>query len=314
MDSHEQGKPNRKERRLSLQRPNPSGSPQVSSPPLTDSPKKPDYGLFLGIIGLAGMLFIFALQSNGVVELNWIISAVIYAFAAALIVASVLLHAVPHLGPRKRWSIGVATLFLATGIGAYGTFKEYAKEHPTPEAAQAAPLVTVEGYVSSLAPYADGTKFAGITWHPNEVDVRADIRTGSTDIQNLDFTILMDTEIMGIGQATAIPGCTMFPAGNVEAMGATLGTNTGKRVAIPLSREMAVAPTYRVQCQNVFANTVISFSIASVYGNPGPPRAGKNFSVWQPPKFLSIKGTYETPEGVASTPHSINYSTDFKNH
>jgi hypothetical protein len=177
-----------------------------------------------------------------------------------------------------------------------------------------APLVTLSGYVASQAPYAEGIKFAGLIWHPNEVDVRADITTGSTDIQNLDFTIQMDTEIVGIGQATKIPGCTMFPAGNVAAIGATiLDSRTGKPVAIPLSRDMAWAPTYRVQCQNVFANTIISFSIASVFVNPGPPKAGEKLpGPWQPPKFLVIKGTYKTRDGDLITSHPLEYSTAFR--
>jgi hypothetical protein len=312
MDNHDQGKKNREERRLHLQWPNPSGSPQVSSPPLTDSPKKPDFGLFLGIIGVGGMLVIFTLQSNGVIEVNWIISAVIYAVAIALIVASVLLHAIPHLGLRKRWLIGVVTLLLVTSIGVYGTFSEYKREHPAPQAAQAEPAVTVTGSILSPSPFPEGYSFAGMKWYSNDVDVRLDISNGAIDIQNVDFTIQMDTEIAGVGQITNFQGVTVFSGGPSILQATILDSKTKKLITTPFPQGIGIAPTYRVQCLNVLANTVVRFSIASVAVNP--PVKGQNLlAPRRLPRLININGTYETRDGGgAITTHSLRYSTYFK--
>jgi len=315
MDSHEQGKPNRKERRLPLQRPDPSESGQ-------DIPMQTPYGgtsqnsatrvIAGGLFALFCALVIAALAVFGVI--NMLLGHLLMFLAAVVGTLIICTEIIPSRPPRHK-VISTLILCLLLGVGDAAIVKSKYSGVEVPQPIQPEPQVTVTGYVGSLAPYAEGTKFAGITWHPNEVDVRADIATGSTDIENLDFTIQMDTEIVGIGQATKIPGCTMFPAGAVVAMGATiLDSKTRKPVAIPLSREMALAPTYRVQCPSVFANTVISFSIASVAVNPGPPKAGKQVWPWQTPKSLSIKGTYETREGGAFVTNPLEYSINFKSY
>jgi len=290
MDSHEQGKPNRKERRLPLQRPDPSESGQ-------DIPMQTPYGgtsqnsatrvIAGGLFALFCALVIAALAVFGVI--NMLLGHLLMFLAAVVGTLIICTEIIPSRPPRHK-VISTLILCLLLGVGDAAIVKSKYSGVEVPQPIQPEPQVTVTGYVGSLAPYAEGTKFAGITWHPNEVDVRAD-------------------------KATKIPGCTMFPAGAVVAMGATiLDSKTRKPVAIPLSREMALAPTYRVQCPSVFANTVISFSIASVAVNPGPPKAGKQVWPWQTPKSLSIKGTYETREGGAFVTNPLEYSINFKSY
>ena len=174
-----------------------AGSPDMPPPPPPsvavlgaapdDHPaRKSDWGLFFGVLSVVGMLVIFVLQSNGV-EMNWVVSACMYAVAALGLVASVVLHAIPHWDPLKRRAIGGLAFLCIVGIGSYGTLKEYRREHPAAKVAQPGPSVVLSGYIVSPNPYADGSRFAGITWHPNDVDVRLDVANGATDIQNLDL-------------------------------------------------------------------------------------------------------------------------------
>lgn len=110
-----------------LQNTSPAGSEELPSKRLGGMP---DFGLFVGIAGFVGMVVIFVLQSDGVVEMNWLLSLAIYTVSALVVSWSVWSHATPHL--RKKWMrmilVGLSFLILGA-LGTFGTVKEYRHEH-----------------------------------------------------------------------------------------------------------------------------------------------------------------------------------------
>lgn len=108
--------------------------------------RKPDYGLYVGILFGFISIFFFVLQSNGV-EVNWLWSVAIYTVCTIGIVWTTLTHAFP---PGKtsigRYAVAVALVLLCAFLGSIGTVKQYRREHaprespqPSPPATQAAP-------------------------------------------------------------------------------------------------------------------------------------------------------------------------------
>jgi hypothetical protein len=307
MDSDDRQDSNRRARRAALQR----NSSDVKQKAMTAEPsaikRKRDIPLFIASFSFAGMLVIFALQSNGFTYLNWIASAILYSFCAVGVLVSAVLHAVPNSHPAVRWLVGATALGMILSIGFVGTHKEYAREHPAPVEPPPEPSLTVDSYIVSPAPYDEGSVFAGMKWYSNNVDVRLDLSNGPTDIENLDFTVQLDTEIQGMGQITNFPGITMFSDGPHIVQATVLNKKTNKAVATPFPQVSGLSPAYRVQCPSVLANTAVRFSIASIAVNPLKV-GGQLFAPRRLPKTITIKGTYETREGLAFVGHTISYS------
>jgi hypothetical protein len=96
--------------------------------------QKPDYGMFIGIVGVLLAVLIPILQMNGV-ELNWECSAIAY---AAIMVGSVwtfLNHAVPHCVKIIRFG-GSLILLVALGtLSILATHQRYRIQHSPPPAA-----------------------------------------------------------------------------------------------------------------------------------------------------------------------------------
>lgn len=93
------------------------------------SKPKPDYGVFVGIAGVVLAILVPVAQANGV-DVNWWVSALIYAVLIAATVWAYLHYAAPD--PRWRWkrifgSLGIAAMIGA--LGAYATFKQYGRDH-----------------------------------------------------------------------------------------------------------------------------------------------------------------------------------------
>ena len=80
--------------------------------------RKPDLGLFVGIVGVIGCIFIPILQANGV-DMNWQWSIAAYVVLISVCVWSLLAHAIPHKGKSSRW---LATSFLVIALGGIGSF------------------------------------------------------------------------------------------------------------------------------------------------------------------------------------------------
>jgi hypothetical protein len=123
----------------------PTPMPNLSSPSETSSPppEKPDKGLFVGIIGSALPFVLAILLANGV-DVKWQASIAIYMVLACICAWSFWKHAVPHKGGLTRY--GGAFLFFAVilAIGAYGTSKQYRREHPLVDAKSHPPAPTVQ--------------------------------------------------------------------------------------------------------------------------------------------------------------------------
>lgn len=86
----------------------------------SSSPKKPDFGLFIGFIGL---LLVF-LQMDGV-EINWEISAVAYFAIIAGFVWTILVHVVPHYGKLIRLSVSAIVAILLGVLSIFATLRQY---------------------------------------------------------------------------------------------------------------------------------------------------------------------------------------------
>lgn len=91
--------------------------------------RKPNIDRGIGVISLMLCVLVFVLQANGV-ELNWVVSLVLYMLVAAGCMYSVLRHAVPHISPRMQILAALAVLIVVGGAGWWGTSKEYRREHP----------------------------------------------------------------------------------------------------------------------------------------------------------------------------------------
>ncbi|MGA2438736.1 MAG: hypothetical protein ABSF57_09520 [Acidobacteriaceae bacterium] len=111
-----------------------SDSSETPAPP----PKKPNYGVFVGIIGSAIPLVLAILLANGV-DVNWQASLDMYIVLACVCAWSFWKHAVPHKSGLIR--NGGAFLFFSViaAIGIYGTVKQYRKEHPRVTASHPSP-------------------------------------------------------------------------------------------------------------------------------------------------------------------------------
>ena len=91
--------------------------------------KKPDHGLFVGILFGVFSIFFFVLQSNGV-EVNWLWSAALYAFCTIAVVWTTLRHALPGKGRMSRIAVILLLVLICIVLGSIGTVKQYRKEHP----------------------------------------------------------------------------------------------------------------------------------------------------------------------------------------
>jgi len=89
---------------------------------------KPDVDRFVGILGLSLGVLLFLLQGNGV-EMNWIMSFILYAVVAASCAWSITRHAVPHLKTNAKTLITVFVLCAIGTVGYIGTMKQYRRDH-----------------------------------------------------------------------------------------------------------------------------------------------------------------------------------------
>ena len=91
--------------------------------------ERPDWGIFVGVVGLVAAFLIPLLQTNGV-DVNWQVSIALYVVILATCIWSFLWHAVP--GRQQKWArmIGSVILTLLLGsLGIYATDKQYIREH-----------------------------------------------------------------------------------------------------------------------------------------------------------------------------------------
>jgi hypothetical protein len=99
----------------------------VQNPPV--SSRKPDPGIFLGILSLAFGFLIPLLQANGM-DVNWQGSIAVYLVIIAVCCWSVLRYLIPHLTLIWRCLWAFVTIGLIGCLALYATLKQYRREHP----------------------------------------------------------------------------------------------------------------------------------------------------------------------------------------
>lgn len=167
------------------------------------------------------------------------------------------------------------------------------------------PPPTFNAYIAP-APYPKDMVFAGIQWREEYVDVRVDVINGRSATDRLDFTVELDTYIDGIGQISQFPGVVAVPFGDAPTAWLNgLGEN-GTPSNIPISNFHG--RKWRVQCSNIFPNTTIHLSIASVALNNivDGKLPDKFFAPRRLPVQMNIKGLYE--QHGSTKPVEFSYS------
>jgi hypothetical protein len=108
----------------------------------TPAPKNPtaapskrfDTGVFLGVIALPIAVLVYVLQANGVVEIVWWVSALIYLAAVAAMVWAFYRWNVPAAwSPVRRTLACLVGCIVLVGLSGVGIRTEYAREHPKPQ-------------------------------------------------------------------------------------------------------------------------------------------------------------------------------------
>jgi hypothetical protein len=90
---------------------------------------KPDYAMYAAVLGIVFAILLPILQANGV-EVNWIVSAVIYLIVLLLGIWTFAVHAAPHRTKTVRCVGTIVHVLFIGGLGYYGTHKQYRREHP----------------------------------------------------------------------------------------------------------------------------------------------------------------------------------------
>jgi hypothetical protein len=97
--------------------------------PSDTTAQRPNVDRFIALIGFFVAILFFVFQANGV-EMNWVISLLIYAAVALGCAFSCLRHAVPHFTTSFRYATAVGMFICVAIFGFIGTRKQYRREHP----------------------------------------------------------------------------------------------------------------------------------------------------------------------------------------
>jgi hypothetical protein len=174
--------------------------------------------------------------------------------------------------------------------GSHGESEEHKERHISPPG--------IRAYLQPNGPYEAGIMLGGIVWQSNYVDVRLDVSAGSTDAQNVDLIIELDTSIAGVGQLSQFEGITAFPANQTPPVWLEGTTPDGKPSSVPVVPAPGMAqivPAYRIRCSNIFSNTTAHFVIASIALNPAinGQLPKQLFAARRNPQAIRVVGTFE---------------------
>jgi hypothetical protein len=179
------------------------------------------------------------------------------------------------------------------------------------------PSVTLTAYLQPKEPYPDGTFVGGISWLSHYVDVRLDVVNGPIQIKDLDFSVQFDTDIAGAGQISQFQGVTIFPDKEPPATWLEGFDSSGQPTSVPVVSapgKMRNAAIYRMHCQEVLANTVVHFVIASVaFNRPmvGGQMPKQLFAPRRAPKEIRVKGQYAVQVGQSTKWYPLEFSYNF---
>ena len=166
--------------------------------PQTDTEiKKPDLGWFGIFLGAALAVLFFVLQANGVVEMNWLLSAIVYFAVICGVVWSFLTHAAPHKSRNTRAAGAILWILVIGALGSYGTFNQFRREYPreplknesTKEIPK--PLLAVTSFL--IEDRKDGGFTIRINYHNASPTISAIALDPEISVQNPNFTIIGDT-------------------------------------------------------------------------------------------------------------------------
>jgi hypothetical protein len=248
--------------------------------------------------------------------------ALLFGFSILMFVAAIILwfaargyrhERSPNETRQLRWILDIGSavsLILITSILTI-TIKTLWENHTKPHSTQTEESsVKLTAYIPTTMPYQDGYPFAGIVWKPQDVDVRLDLENGSVSIRNLDFRVRFDedTSVAGVGQITQIPNVVAFLADN-DIHSIILQGDSG---AVPIKLGPGTGSIYRVQCPDIFANTVVQFTIAATGAIRAPADGSlpKQFTFKRKaPTFIRVEGSYEA--SASQAPKAFEYSHQF---
>jgi hypothetical protein len=250
--------------------------------------KRPNVDRAIGVLSFFIALLLFVLQENGVV-INWIVSIFLYLLVGAGCVYSLLAHAIPHLGPKKRILSVIAVSVVVGGLGALGTLEQYHHDHPSERTpARALAFHAVYFGIRNLPERSLVTN----TWDekPWDEDDYADVRLTITNtidspLQNLDLVISVvegdpKAGIAGIAQLTDISGVEFRkPSLQIPDVAFRLRGEDGKPINFPFPAgafEHTVVSQYRMFCPRLEQGDVIRLILATIYigaHNRPPDRA-----------------------------------------
>jgi hypothetical protein len=187
------------------------------------------------------------------------------------------------------------------------------KPQVTRKESSSTPTVRLDAHAQP-GPYPEGLIFAGIVWQQEYSDVRLDISVDKAPIRDLDFEVALVTAIAGVGQITQFSGVTAFPVeGKISALTLEGTDEKGKGVAVPIAPNpgnLNAAPKYRVHCTEVFANTVLRLTVASIALNPPNPDGSLPNQLFAPrrdPQSIKLEGSYKSE----SNNYPVKFSKSF---
>ena len=168
----------------------------------------------------------------------------------------------------------------------------------------------------SEVPYPPGTIIGNLKWSTGWTDLRVDVENGRIPIQNLDLSLETNELIAGVAQVSKFPNFTADPVAQIldeQGNGIKFGQGAmiigkddkGNPVNEPLEfgGPGSICQTYRIHCANLFSEATLQLVVATTHFNPPGPHGEPPQTLVgprTPPKFIKLKGTYETagPEGA----------------
>lgn len=249
---------------------------------------------FIAYVGLLVAPVFFALQANGIVEITWIPSLLIYVVeTACFFYLFRKWQRAQSWSRRKREAIGLLIAAGCVALFGYAVRNQYTRDHvPSPLSFSATVAFA----------YPDGKKQYGIEWQNRFQDVRLEIaNTAKFPIHDLDLTVQLidpntatDVRIVGMGQVSDISDVE-FHAPDLH-FGATYMGADGQRYRFEADDfvKNAFGTNWKMMCRTLPTGPQLRIAVATLNA--------KNFSL--APKRIEVLGSY----AVASDDGNKSYT------
>jgi hypothetical protein len=286
------------------------GSAKKQLPPINLGPppviqkKGHDTALFLAIVGVVAVPLVFVLQANGLVEVGWLPSLVIYAAIIFVFAwASLKWEVARSWSPLSRYGFTTVVCLALGTVSAFGVIKQYDKDHPPPLPFQ----ITSFLYTNVMPP---NISIGGIVWNDNYIDLSVWITNASSlDYSGMDIDIRPDQgAVEHIGQVSSVPNVTFIDS-TADTLSSQLDQGldggykqiekdgklfSGKRTSIKIK----ISPNdgYRLLCDKFPRNSAMEIVIAVDRKLAGVP--------FFRPEHVRLKGTF----AAANQQHTLEVS------